>query len=94
MGSVVVAPTSKGSVTLKSASAWDYPLVDPNFLATASDRYIMSQGVLRPRYRVITPYILLIKEPDSYQKSPNHSSRQRAEGFHNLAIRCICRCDH
>ncbi|KAH8435094.1 GMC family oxidoreductase [Aspergillus melleus] len=37
---VLVAPTSRGNVTLKSADTADLPLVNPNWLATESDQQV------------------------------------------------------
>lgn len=45
MGSVLLAPTSVGSLTLASASAWDLPNIDTGFLSTAYDRYVMEAGM-------------------------------------------------
>ncbi|KAJ4164933.1 hypothetical protein LMH87_006586 [Akanthomyces muscarius] len=40
-------PTSRGSVTLASADIGDAPLVDPNYHATAVDRFIARDGMRR-----------------------------------------------
>ena len=37
-------PTSLGTITLSSTSPTDHPVIDPNYNATHSDRYIMRQG--------------------------------------------------
>lgn len=37
---VIVAPTSRGNVTLKSADTSDLPLINPNWLATESDQQL------------------------------------------------------
>ncbi|KUL92356.1 hypothetical protein ZTR_02192 [Talaromyces verruculosus] len=37
-------PTSRGSITLKSVDPGDQPVIDPNFLATEADRFIMREG--------------------------------------------------
>lgn len=37
-------PTSRGSITLKSADPADPPVIDPNFLATEADRFVMREG--------------------------------------------------
>ena len=39
-----LTPTSKGSVTLRSASIQDPPLIDVNFLDTEVDRHILREG--------------------------------------------------
>ncbi|THH11759.1 hypothetical protein EW146_g7932 [Bondarzewia mesenterica] len=36
-GAIVLKPASYGSVTLSSASAWDHPVIDPNYLGNGSD---------------------------------------------------------
>lgn len=40
-------PTSRGSVTLASADIKDAPLVDPNYHATAVDRFVARDGMRR-----------------------------------------------
>lgn len=42
---VGLKPTSRGSVRLRSADIDDYPLVDPNYFATAVDRWAWREGV-------------------------------------------------
>ncbi|EEA24280.1 hypothetical protein TMatcc_007360 [Talaromyces marneffei ATCC 18224] len=37
-------PTSRGSITLKSADPADPPVIDPNFFATEADRFVMREG--------------------------------------------------
>ncbi|KAG8932436.1 hypothetical protein FRC01_013909 [Tulasnella sp. 417] len=41
----VLRPTSKGTVTLKSADPWDKPLIDPCYLATKHDVDILVRSV-------------------------------------------------
>ncbi|KAH8895432.1 alcohol oxidase [Thozetella sp. PMI_491] len=43
--SVHMLPTARGSVTLASADPHDDPLVDPNYLGTAVDRYAAREGI-------------------------------------------------
>lgn len=38
-------PTSRGSVTLKSANITDVPNIDPNYHATEVDRFVARQGI-------------------------------------------------
>ena len=45
ISSVVVSPSSRGSVTLSSASPWDFPVIDPAFLSTALDVYVMRAAI-------------------------------------------------
>lgn len=42
---IFILPTSRGSVKLASANITDSPLIDPNYLSTAVDRYIVREGV-------------------------------------------------
>lgn len=42
---VGLKPTSRGTVKLRSANVTDYPLIDPNYLATAVDRWAWREGV-------------------------------------------------
>lgn len=44
-GSFLMLPTSRGSVKLASANISDYPLADPNYLATQVDRYVFREMV-------------------------------------------------
>lgn len=39
-----VLPTSRGTITLKSADAVIAPVIDPNYHATEADRYVVRQG--------------------------------------------------
>lgn len=38
-------PTSRGTITLKDASIWSHPLIDPNYCATESDHRAMIFGM-------------------------------------------------
>ncbi|KAL0959308.1 hypothetical protein HGRIS_014572 [Hohenbuehelia grisea] len=42
---VVVAPTSRGAITLASNSPWDHPLIDPKLLNSAYDLAVMVESV-------------------------------------------------
>lgn len=44
-GSVVLSPTSRGSVKLASTDVNDVPLVDPNYLGTDVDRYLHRESL-------------------------------------------------
>lgn len=46
INAVLLAPNSTGSVTLATASAWDDPLLEINFLSTDYDKYALSAGTL------------------------------------------------
>lgn len=41
---LMLLPTSRGSVSLKSANPEDDPIIDPNYLATETDRVCLRQG--------------------------------------------------
>ncbi|KAG0706730.1 hypothetical protein DFH29DRAFT_1066647 [Suillus ampliporus] len=45
LGVVLLRPTSKGSIFLKSASPWDDPLMDPCYLETKHDIDVLVRGV-------------------------------------------------
>lgn len=45
IGPVLVTPKSRGSVTLQSASPWEAPVVDPNYLADANDSKLLIFGL-------------------------------------------------
>lgn len=64
MGSVLLAPTSAGSVQLHTNNVWDDPIIDTAFLSTAYDRYIMETGklihtLIIPALRVLKPQLIL-----------------------------------
>ncbi|RYP46409.1 hypothetical protein DL768_007376 [Monosporascus sp. mg162] len=42
---ITMLPTSRGSVKLSSADIRDPPLIDPNYLGTAVDRYVAREGL-------------------------------------------------
>lgn len=42
---ITLLPTARGSVQLASASVRDPPLIDPNFLGTAVDRYVAREAM-------------------------------------------------
>ncbi|KAH9945030.1 aryl-alcohol oxidase-like protein [Epithele typhae] len=46
MAAALVAPTSKGSVSLASSSAFDAPLIDPAFLQAPEDLAILTEAVM------------------------------------------------
>ncbi|OTB00792.1 putative GMC oxidoreductase [Hypoxylon sp. CI-4A] len=45
LGVITLLPTSRGSVKLASANVSDVPLIDPNFLGTAVDRYVVREAL-------------------------------------------------
>ncbi|CRG91197.1 Choline dehydrogenase [Talaromyces islandicus] len=45
-------PTSRGSIQLKDANPETMPLIDPNYLATETDRYVLREG-LRKTHQVL-----------------------------------------
>ena len=44
---MLTLPTSRGSITLESASPEEYPIIDPNYYATQTDRAVLRAGVRR-----------------------------------------------
>ncbi|TDZ67747.1 Pyranose dehydrogenase 3 [Colletotrichum trifolii] len=42
---VFILPTARGSIKLASVNITDSPLIDPNYLGTAVDRYIVREGI-------------------------------------------------
>ncbi|KUI73792.1 Pyranose dehydrogenase 3 [Cytospora mali] len=59
--SVPFLPTSRGSVTLKSADPKDGPKIDLNFLATETDKYVYREGL-----RLLTRLMLQTKFGKEY----------------------------
>ncbi|KAL1857305.1 hypothetical protein Plec18170_003424 [Paecilomyces lecythidis] len=49
---VCMLPTSRGSIRLKDPNPESLPLIDPNYLATETDRYVLREG-LRKIYKVL-----------------------------------------
>ncbi|KAI0295100.1 GMC oxidoreductase [Multifurca ochricompacta] len=45
VGPVLLKPESSGTITLKSASVYDKPVIDPNFLASENDLNVLVRGV-------------------------------------------------
>ncbi|CCM03441.1 uncharacterized protein FIBRA_05574 [Fibroporia radiculosa] len=45
IGPILLKPESSGTVRLQSASIWDRPLIDPNYLASESDRNILLKSM-------------------------------------------------
>lgn len=45
INTVLLTSNSTGSVKLATASAWDYPIIDANFLSTDYDKYVLSEGL-------------------------------------------------
>ncbi|KAI1483055.1 putative GMC oxidoreductase [Daldinia eschscholtzii] len=45
IGAITMLPTARGSVTLASADIKDQPLIDPNYLGTAVDRYVIREAI-------------------------------------------------
>ncbi|KAF7985314.1 hypothetical protein HWV62_6495 [Athelia sp. TMB] len=45
LGPIHIQPTSRGTVTLKDASIWSPPVIDPNYCATENDRRAMLFGL-------------------------------------------------
>lgn len=56
MGSVLLAPTSIGSLKLNTSNVWDQPIIDTAFMSTEYDRYVMQTGKL-----VLDPLRLALK---------------------------------
>ncbi|KAI0649658.1 GMC oxidoreductase [Trametes meyenii] len=44
LAAIILRPESRGTVVLKSRSAWDAPLIDPNCLAMESDMNVLIRG--------------------------------------------------
>lgn len=48
---VCMLPTSRGSIRLADTDPHSAPLVDPNYMATEADRYVLREG-MRKLYQV------------------------------------------
>ena len=49
---ICILPTSRGSIRLRDANPESAPLIDPNYLATETDRYVIREG-LRKIHKVL-----------------------------------------
>ncbi|KAH9958741.1 GMC oxidoreductase [Russula dissimulans] len=45
IGPVVLKPESSGTITIKSSSVYDQPIIDPNFFASENDMNVLIRGV-------------------------------------------------
>lgn len=54
--SVVVSPSSRGTITLASNNPLDAPVIDPSLLNTTLDKTIMRQGVKTAKKFAESPY--------------------------------------
>lgn len=51
LAAIIMLPISHGAIKLMSANPSDPPLIDPNYLSTAVDRYVLREAVkLQIRY--------------------------------------------
>ncbi|KAF8311886.1 aryl-alcohol oxidase-like protein [Clavulina sp. PMI_390] len=55
ISTVLLTPKSAGSVKLASASVWDNPIIDTNFLSNEYDRYLLSSGLNKLKELVVAP---------------------------------------
>lgn len=85
----VMSPTSRGTVSVSSASALDAPVIDPNYNATEVDRVLMRYGVRRVLHLVhnsMSDTVDSENAPPSLESLSNSSSdaaidaRVRAQG--------------
>jgi choline dehydrogenase len=80
IGSIHIAPTSRGEITLKSASPWDKPRIDPKYLSTENDKRAMLAG-LRLTMKMVQQEPLKQHVKRSYDfKRPAEFSRFRGKG--------------
>ena len=49
INSVVVTPTSTGTVTLNSTDPFVFPIMNPNFLSTDFDQHVMVEAIRAAR---------------------------------------------
>src|ERR1700712_3505933 len=45
VGTVVVSPSSRGTITLNSSNPLDYPIINPNLLGTEFDKTVMREAI-------------------------------------------------
>ncbi|KAG8531259.1 uncharacterized protein KY384_004617 [Bacidia gigantensis] len=50
---MLLLPTSRGTITLSSAAITDPPIIDPNYYSTAADKAILIHGVERTRQALL-----------------------------------------
>ena len=91
-GSLCFTSTSRGSLTLKSSDPADHPLIDPNYYATQSDRYILSHAMRRAMEVMETPEMQKVIEgetpppgmPALNSKSTDEELEARATAHANI----------
>lgn len=66
-------PTSRGTVTLRSADAADAPLIAPNYLATEEDRQVAAAS-LRLTRRIVAQPALARYRPEEFRPGPQFES--------------------
>ncbi|KAG1739173.1 uncharacterized protein EDB91DRAFT_1248930 [Suillus paluster] len=73
---VLLRPTSKGSLFLKSADPWDDPLMDPRYLETKHDIDVLVRGV-RAAFKIAhtAPMTSITDVHASYPELDHHFSR-------------------
>lgn len=80
MGSIHIAPTSRGEIKLKTASIWDAPLMDPKYLSTENDRKAMLAGLrLTLRLSKLDPLRQYIKSSYDFERMSQYA-RFRGKG--------------
>lgn len=77
LGSIHIAPTSRGEIRLKSSSAWDHPLIDPRYLSTENDKRAMIAG-LRLTMKIVKqdPLKQLIKKSYDFKRPAQYARFQ------------------
>lgn len=55
MGSVLLSPTSVGSIKLATSNIWDSPIIDTAFMSTAFDRYAMEVAIAETKRIAAAP---------------------------------------
>lgn len=81
INTVLLAPNSTGSVTLKTASAWDYPIMDANFFSTAYDKYVLSEGITHSYHDVINPGWHWPLQPSALKEAKRIASAPSMKGY-------------
>ncbi|UDF36211.1 UNVERIFIED_ORG: GMC family oxidoreductase N-terminal domain-containing protein [Shinella sp. XGS7] len=66
-------PTSRGTVSIRSADAADAPAIAPNYLSTEEDRRIAAES-LRLTRRIVAQPALAAYRPEEYKPGPQYQS--------------------
>lgn len=93
---VLVAPQSRGTVTLKSNSTTDLPIIDPRLMAEKADQELAVQGFKRARQVASQSSILPVIVGEEFDPGPAVQTDERIlrylqlTAYQNWHASCTC----